>query len=102
MYLFSFKISIEARYRSTGSLQQISTTLDAIACRVNAFTFAYVAPAALNRVIIAQRIVSPMYGDVIPALLMMAINWWLQYSVLADDVQLDNKCHYVLQIQLCE
>ncbi|KAA6386831.1 MAG: hypothetical protein EZS28_017643 [Streblomastix strix] len=85
IYLFLFKISIEARSRSAGLLQQISTTLDAIACRVNAFTSAYVAPAALNRVNIAWRIVGPVQGDVIPALLIIAINWWLQYSELAGE-----------------
>ncbi|KAA6320436.1 MAG: hypothetical protein EZS28_054682, partial [Streblomastix strix] len=52
-----------------------------IACRVNAFTSAYVAPAALNLVIIAWRIVGPVQGDVIPALLMIAVNWWLQDSL---------------------
>ncbi|KAA6404121.1 MAG: hypothetical protein EZS28_000349 [Streblomastix strix] len=83
MYIFSFKISIEARSRSTGLLQQILTTLYAITCRVIAFSSVYVAPAALNRVIIAWRIVGPVYGDVIPALLIIAVNWWLQYSELA-------------------
>ncbi|KAA6398298.1 MAG: hypothetical protein EZS28_006172 [Streblomastix strix] len=101
IFLFSFKISIEARSRSTGLLQQISTTLNAIACRMNAFTSAYVAPAAINPVIIAWIIVGPVYGGVITVLLMITTNKWLQYSELAGEC-FDIRCHYVLQKQLCE
>ncbi|KAA6392731.1 MAG: hypothetical protein EZS28_011741 [Streblomastix strix] len=59
--------------------------LDTIACRVNAFTSDYVAPAALNLVFIAWRIVGPVYINFIPDLLMIAVNWWLHYSELADE-----------------
>ncbi|KAA6321585.1 MAG: hypothetical protein EZS28_054537, partial [Streblomastix strix] len=74
------------------------------------FTSAYVAPAALNPVIIAWRIVGPVYGDVITALLMIAVNWWLQYSELAGEYFYYNwttdattffKCNCVNDFLLC-
>ncbi|KAA6389258.1 MAG: hypothetical protein EZS28_015213, partial [Streblomastix strix] len=44
-----------------------------IACLVNAFISGYVALAALKRVIMAWLMVGHVYGDWMPALLMIAV-----------------------------